>query len=77
MADGEKEGRTEIQKYEYLENKTSFLKWNKKQFSVFEGLSFGDNNKNSGPKLKFTISLEEVKTFLINYKSAWINFWWI
>ena len=37
MADGEKEGRTEIQKYEYLENKTSFLNEIKSNFQFLKG----------------------------------------
>ena len=41
MADGEKEGKTEIQKFEYLKNKKSFLD-ELKIFIVFEGLSFGE-----------------------------------
>ena len=34
----EKEGRTEIQKLEYLKNEKSFLDEIKKHFSQFEGL---------------------------------------
>ena len=34
-----------LQKIEYLENEKSFLRWNKKHFSVFEGLSFGEQIK--------------------------------
>ena len=43
---GKEEGKT--QKFEYLENETSFLnfRWNKKHFSVFVGVSFGEKNKN-------------------------------
>ena len=37
MADGENEGRTEIQKYEYLENKTSFLNEIKSNFQFLKG----------------------------------------
>ena len=33
MADGEKEGKTEIQKFEYLENKRNFLDEIKKKIS--------------------------------------------
>ena len=52
MADREKkEGRTEIQNFEYLENEKSFLAEIKALFIVFEGLSFGENIKNSGRKL--------------------------
>ena len=36
---GEEEGKTEIQKVEYLENKKSFLDERKTFFIVFEGLS--------------------------------------
>ena len=44
MADGEKEGKVEIQKFECLENKKSFLDEIKKtSFIYFEGLSFGQN----------------------------------
>ena len=39
---GRKEGKTEIQKFQYLENKKSFLDEIKSIFIVFEGLSFGD-----------------------------------
>ena len=39
LKEGE-EGKTEIQKFEYLENEKSFLDKTKK-FSVFEGLSSG------------------------------------
>ena len=42
MADGEKEGKTEIQKFEYLKNKKSFLDEIKTIFIVFEGLSFSE-----------------------------------
>ena len=41
---GRKKGRTEIQKYEYLENQKSFLD-EKAFFIVFEGLSFGEKIK--------------------------------
>ena len=42
MADSEKErGKTEIQKFEYLENKKSFLDEIKTFSVVFDGLSFG------------------------------------
>ena len=42
---GEKEGKLEIQKFEYLENKELF-EWNKKtSLLVFEGLSFGKKQK--------------------------------
>ena len=41
MADREKkEGKMKIQKFEYLENKKSFL--DEIFFIVFEGLSFGE-----------------------------------
>ena len=42
MADGKKEGKTKIQKFEYLENKMSFLDEIKTFFIVFEGLSLGE-----------------------------------
>ena len=43
MADkGKREGKTEIRKFEYLENKKSFLDEIKRFFIVFEGLSFGE-----------------------------------
>ena len=38
---GEKEGKTEIQKFEYLENEKSFSDEIKNIFIVFEWLSFG------------------------------------
>ena len=42
MADREKkEGKTKIQKLEYLENENSFLD-EKKKNSVFKGLSFSE-----------------------------------
>ena len=41
----EKEGRTEIQKFEYLENEKSFFDEIKSIFIVFEGLLFGEKNK--------------------------------
>ena len=37
-----KEGKTKIQKFEYLENENSFLDEAKTFFIVFEGLSFGE-----------------------------------
>ena len=40
MADRKKEERTEMQKFEYLKNKKSFLDEIKSIFIVFEGLSF-------------------------------------
>ena len=41
MADRRKnEGKTKIQKFEYLENEKSFLDEIKNIFIVFEGLSF-------------------------------------
>ena len=40
MADKGKEGKTKIQKFEYLENEKSFL--DEAFFIVFEGLSFGE-----------------------------------
>ena len=43
MADREKkEWKTEIQKFEYLENEESFLDEIKGIFIVFEGLSIGE-----------------------------------
>ena len=39
MADGEKKRKTEIQKYEYLENKKNILDEIKNIFTVFEGIS--------------------------------------
>ena len=43
MADREKkEGKTKIQKLEYLENENSFLDGKKKKFIVFKGLSFSE-----------------------------------
>ena len=42
MADREKKGKTNIQKFEYLENEKSFLDEKKNFFIVFEGLSFGE-----------------------------------
>ena len=48
---GKKEGKTEIQNFEYLENKKSFLD-EISIFIVFEGLSRNNNLiKNSGHKL--------------------------
>ena len=41
----EKEGRTEIQKFEYLENEKSFLDKIKSIFIVFEEPSFGEKIK--------------------------------
>ena len=52
MADREKKRKTEIQKFEYLENKESFLDETKKYFFiVFKGLSFTEKIKNSRQKL--------------------------
>ena len=51
MTDREKEGRMEIQKFEYLKSKKRFLDEKKAFFIVFEGLSFGEKIKNSGHKL--------------------------
>ena len=42
MADREKKGKTNIEKFEYLENEKSFLDEKKFFFIVFEGLSFGE-----------------------------------
>ena len=42
MANREKEGKTKIQKFEYLENEKNFLDELKKIFIIFEGLSFGE-----------------------------------
>ena len=43
MADREKkEGKTKIQKVNYLKNEKSFLDEIKKKFMVFEGLLFGE-----------------------------------
>ena len=42
MADREKKGKTNIEKFEYLENEKSFLDEKKIFFIVFEGLSFGE-----------------------------------
>ena len=42
MANREKEGKTKIQKFEYLENEKNFLDEFKKFFIIFEGLSFGE-----------------------------------
>ena len=39
---GEKEGKVEMQEFEYLEHKKSFLDEIKNIFIVFEGLSFGE-----------------------------------
>ena len=38
----QKEGKSQIQKFEYLENGKSFLDEIKTFFIVFEGLSFGE-----------------------------------
>ena len=44
MADREKKkAKTEIEKFEYLENEKPFLDEMKTFFTVFEGLSFGKN----------------------------------
>ena len=40
-----RKGRGKIQKFEYLENKKSFLDEIKTFFIVFEGLSFGEKIK--------------------------------
>ena len=45
MADREKKGKTNIEKFEYLENEKSFLDEKKIFFIVFEGLSFGEKQK--------------------------------
>ena len=37
-----KEGKTKVQKFEYLENENNFLEEKKTFFIVFEGLSFGE-----------------------------------
>ena len=42
MANREKEGKTKIQKFEYLENEKNFLDELKRFFIIFEGLSFGE-----------------------------------
>ena len=45
MAEREKKGKTEIQKFEYLENEKSFLVEIKNLFhifGVFEGVSFSE-----------------------------------
>ena len=45
MADRGKKGKTEIQKFGYLQNEKSFLDELKIFFIVFEGLSFGEKKK--------------------------------
>ena len=46
MADRvKKDGKTKIQKFEYLENEKSFLDEIKNIFHIFEGLSFGEKQK--------------------------------
>ena len=46
MADREKkEGKTKIQKFEYLENENSFFDKIKNIFHSFWGLSFGEKQK--------------------------------
>ena len=58
MADREKKvGKTKIQKFYYLKNKELF-RWNKKHFSVLEGLSFSE-------KWKFDKKIEDT-SFKIN-----------
>ena len=42
---GQKEGKTEIQKLEYLENEKGLLDEIKTFFIVFEGLSIGEKQK--------------------------------
>ena len=42
MANGEKVGKTEIEKFEYLENEKSFFDEIKSIFHNFLGLSFGE-----------------------------------
>ena len=42
MADWENDGKTELQKFEYLENEESFLDEIKNIFLVFEALLFGE-----------------------------------
>ena len=42
---GKKEGKTKIQKFEYLGNEKSFLDEIKNIFIVFKGLSFGEKQK--------------------------------
>ena len=60
---GRKEGKVEIQKFEYLENEKSFLDEIKTSFIVFEGLSFGEKKK----FLKKLLARQEVlsKSYLI------------
>ena len=43
MADREKKGKMEIEKWKYLENEKSYLDKIKTFFIVFEGLSFDWN----------------------------------
>ena len=50
MANREKKGKTEIQKFEYLENEKSFLDETKAFFIITWGLSFGEEIKNSRQK---------------------------
>ena len=45
MAKREKEGKTEIQKFEYFKNEKSFLDEIKNIFHSFQGLSFGEKQK--------------------------------
>ena len=43
MVDREKkEGKTKIQKFQYLENEKSFFNEIKTFFTIFDGLSFGE-----------------------------------
>ena len=42
---GKKEGKTKIQKFEYLENEKNFLDEIRNIFIVFKGLSFGEKQR--------------------------------
>ena len=48
---GEKEGKREIQKFEYIENEKSFSDEIKSIFHIFKELSFGEKKKNNRHKL--------------------------
>ena len=68
MADGEKKGKTQIQKFEYVENENSFFGEIKTFSFVFEELPFGKKKKKKIIKIADT-SFKGSNYFTHNFSS--------
>ena len=68
MADGEKTGKTQIQKFEYVENENSFFGEIKTFSFVFEELPFGKKKKKIKIKIADT-SFKGSNYFTHNFSS--------